>query len=113
MGFLDMLRPKFGGRTRSSESTSRAAPSPPPPSDSRVASEPRITAPAAGSINSAPSRTYTVKAGDTLSKIARTELGGASKYMILFEANRDIVKDPDKIFPGQVLKIPQGAQQVH
>ena len=51
-------------------------------------------------------RTYTVKAGDTLSKIAKEHLGNANEYMKIFEANRDQLNDPDKIKPGQVLKIP-------
>lgn len=50
--------------------------------------------------------TYTVKAGDTLSKIAKEHLGNANAYMKIFEANRDQLSDPDKIKPGQVLKIP-------
>lgn len=51
-------------------------------------------------------RTYTVKAGDTLSKIAKEHLGNANAYMKIFEANRDQLSDPDKIKPGQVLKVP-------
>jgi nucleoid-associated protein YgaU len=50
--------------------------------------------------------TYTVKTGDTLSKIAKEHLGNANSYMAIFEANRDQLTDPDKIKPGQVLKIP-------
>ena len=50
--------------------------------------------------------TYTVKAGDTLSKIAKEHLGDANAYTAIFEANRDQLSDPDKIKPGQVLKIP-------
>jgi nucleoid-associated protein YgaU len=50
--------------------------------------------------------TYTVKPGDTLSKIAKAMLGDANAYMKVFEANRDQLTDPDKIKPGQVLKIP-------
>jgi nucleoid-associated protein YgaU len=50
--------------------------------------------------------TYTVKAGDTLSKIAKEHLGNANAYMSIFEANKDQLSDPDKIKPGQVLKIP-------
>jgi nucleoid-associated protein YgaU len=50
--------------------------------------------------------TYTVKAGDTLSSIARERLGNANAYPKIFEANRDQLSDPDKIKPGQVLKIP-------
>jgi nucleoid-associated protein YgaU len=51
-------------------------------------------------------RTYTVKAGDTLSGIAKDQLGNANSYMKIFEANRDQLTDPDKIKPGQVLRIP-------
>jgi nucleoid-associated protein YgaU len=47
-----------------------------------------------------------VKSGDTLSAIARQHLGDANGYMKIFEANRDQLNDPDKIKPGQVLKIP-------
>ncbi len=50
--------------------------------------------------------TYTVQAGDTLSKIAKAKLGDATAFMKIFEANRDLLTDPDKIKPGQVLKIP-------
>jgi nucleoid-associated protein YgaU len=51
-------------------------------------------------------KTYTVKPGDTLSKIAKDQLGDANAYRQIFEANRDKLSDPDKIQPGQVLKIP-------
>jgi nucleoid-associated protein YgaU len=54
----------------------------------------------------AGSHNYTVKAGDTLSKIAKEHLGDANAYMDIFNANKDQLKDPDKIKPGQVLKIP-------
>ena len=59
--------------------------------------------PAAGP---AAAKTYTVKAGDTLSAIAKEHLGNASAYMKIFDANKDQLADPDKIKPGQVLKIP-------
>jgi len=52
------------------------------------------------------SKTYTVKAGDTLSKIAKQHLGDANAYMKIFEANRDQLSNPDLIKPGQVLRIP-------
>ena len=54
----------------------------------------------------AQGKTYTVKAGDTLSKIAKEHLGNANSYMEIFNANKDQLTDPDKIKPGQVLKIP-------
>ncbi|ODS54858.1 MAG: peptidoglycan-binding protein [Acidobacteria bacterium SCN 69-37] len=49
---------------------------------------------------------YTVKSGDTLSKIAKEFYGDATKYPKIFEANRDQLSDPDKIKVGQVLQIP-------
>lgn len=54
----------------------------------------------------APPQTYTVKAGDTLSKIAKEMLGDANAYHKIFDANRDQLSDPNKIMPGQQLKIP-------
>ena len=53
-----------------------------------------------------PAATYTVKAGDTLGKIAKDLLGNAGAYMAIFDANKDQLTDPNKIQPGQVLKIP-------
>jgi nucleoid-associated protein YgaU len=61
---------------------------------------------AGGGERSPNGRTYTVKAGDTLSKIAQDELGDASQYAVIFEANRDQLDSPDRIKPGQVLKLP-------
>jgi nucleoid-associated protein YgaU len=49
--------------------------------------------------------TYTVKPGDTLSKIAKQHLGDANAYMQIFNANKDQLSDPDKIKPGQVLRL--------
>ncbi len=51
-------------------------------------------------------KTYTVKAGDTLSKIAKQHYGNANAYMKIFEANKGLLQDPDKIQVGQVLTIP-------
>jgi LysM repeat protein len=50
---------------------------------------------------------YTVKGGDSLTKIARYIYGDASAFQRIFDANRDILKTPDVIHPGQVLKIPR------
>jgi nucleoid-associated protein YgaU len=61
---------------------------------------------AAGGASAGAAQTYTVKAGDTLSKIAKELLGDAKAYMDIFNANKDQLTDPDKIKPGQVLKIP-------
>ena len=52
------------------------------------------------------SKTYTVESGDTLSGIAKKVYGDAGKYNQIFEANKPMLKDPDKIYPGQVLRIP-------
>ncbi|MCF7221713.1 LysM peptidoglycan-binding domain-containing protein [Marilutibacter chinensis] len=52
---------------------------------------------------------YTVEKGDTLSAIARQFYGKASDWTVIFEANRDQLDDPDRIFPGQVLRIPAGS----
>jgi nucleoid-associated protein YgaU len=55
----------------------------------------------------APAATYhTVVKGDTLSKIAQTVYGDMMKYPIIFEANKPMLTHPDKIYPGQVLRIP-------
>jgi nucleoid-associated protein YgaU len=50
--------------------------------------------------------TYTIEKGDTLSKIAKEHLGNANAWKRIFEANRDVLDDPDRIFPGQVIKLP-------
>lgn len=50
---------------------------------------------------------HTVKKGETLSAIAKAHLGNANKYNDIFEANRPMLTHPDKIYPGQVLRIPQ------
>ena len=54
----------------------------------------------------AVTRTYTVVGGDSLSKIAKKIYGDASRWKDIFEANKDTIKNPDLIHPGQVLKIP-------
>lgn len=49
---------------------------------------------------------YTVKSGDNLSKISKEVYGDPNKYPVIFEANKPMLTDPDKIYPGQVLYIP-------
>lgn len=53
------------------------------------------------------SRFYTVKSGDTLSKVAKEMYGNANDYMKIFEANKPMLSDPNKIYVGQVLRIPE------
>lgn len=68
-----------------------------------IVAEITVTGPPAGA---AAARTYTVQAGDTLGKIAKETLGNANDYMKIFNLNKDQLADPDKIKPGQVLKLP-------
>ena len=81
--------------------------------DKDVVADIKVNAPAAqrapttASAGATPTVTYTVQSGDTLSAIAKKFLGNANDYMDIFNANRDQLTDPDKIKPGQVLKIPQ------
>ncbi len=51
---------------------------------------------------------YTIQSGDTLSSIAKQFLGNASAYNQIFEANREVIQDPNKIYPGQKIRIPVG-----
>jgi nucleoid-associated protein YgaU len=78
------------------------------PDFSNVRSGGSSTAPAApqptGTIGSA--KTYVVVTGDSLSKIAKREYGDANKWRTIYEANKDLIHDPDLIYPGQVLKVP-------
>ncbi len=50
---------------------------------------------------------YEIKSGDTLSKIAKEYYGDANKYPLIFKANREVIKDADKIYPGQKIRIPK------
>ena len=67
----------------------------------------------AGSSSTAPApapaapRTYTVVKGDTLSRIAKQFYGDANQWRKIYEANRDVIKNPDLIKPGQVFKVPE------
>ncbi|HTY04262.1 MAG TPA: LysM peptidoglycan-binding domain-containing protein [Rhodocyclaceae bacterium] len=71
------------------------------PDFSDVSSGSTTTTSSAGSF-----KEYTIVAGDSLSKIAKRELGDANAWHKIFDANKDIIKDPNKIFPGQKIKIP-------
>lgn len=70
---------------------------------SSVSSTEEITASTAGASGE---QSYTVEKGDTLSAIAKQFYGKAGAWRDIFEANRDQLDDPDRIYPGQVLKIP-------
>jgi nucleoid-associated protein YgaU len=65
-----------------------------------------------GSSSTAPAdqaRSYTVQSGDSLSKIAKHVYGDANKWHAIFDANRDKIRNPDLIQPGQVLTLPPNA----
>lgn len=69
----------------------------------------QVDAPAAAAAPvaaSSESAFYTVQPGDTLGKIAQQHYGSAGKYTVIFDANKPMLKDPDKIYPGQSLRIP-------
>jgi nucleoid-associated protein YgaU len=86
-------KPDFGNVTAGGSSTAPSAPAAP------GAPEPPV-----GTTGSA--KTYVVVRGDSLSKIAKREYGDASKWHRIYDANRDVIKDPDLIYPGQELKVP-------
>ena len=71
-----------------------------------VVADIQVTGGPAAAAAPAAAKTYTVKAGDTLSAIAKEHLGSAGAYMKIFELNKDQLTDPDKIKPGQVLRLP-------
>jgi nucleoid-associated protein YgaU len=72
---------------------------------STISSTEEITSATAGE-----AQTYTVQKGDTLSHIAKQFYGKASQWNAIFDANRDQLDDPDRIQPGQVLRIPPAAE---
>ncbi|MFD0739469.1 LysM peptidoglycan-binding domain-containing protein [Lysobacter koreensis] len=95
---MRVAKADFSGVTTGS-STVAAAPSP-------AGSGTTVAPSSAGSNEGWSSKTYTVEAGDSLSAIAKKVYGDAGKYNKIFEANQPMLKDPDKIYPGQVLRIP-------
>ena len=63
-----------------------------------------------GSSSTAPpasGRSHTVVKGDTLSKLAKQYYGDASQWKRIYDANKDVIKNPDLIYPGQTFKIPE------
>jgi nucleoid-associated protein YgaU len=79
----------------------------PAPDFSNVRSGGSSTAPTPKPPAPPAERTVVVAAGDSLSKIAKREYGDGNQWKKIFEANKDIIKDPDRIFPGQTLRIPE------
>ena len=100
MGIFDFwkkerAKPDFSN-VRSGGSSTAPAPAPEPQADGD--SSP------AGSVDT---HTYVVVKGDSLSRIASGQYGDAQKWRRIYEANRDLIKDPDLIYPGQQLRIPE------
>jgi nucleoid-associated protein YgaU len=74
---------------------------------SSTAPSPGVTGPETSSPSATAGRTHIVVSGDSLSKIAKREYGDAQKWTKIYEANRNLIKDPDLIYPGQELRIPE------
>ena len=99
-------KPDFSNVTGGIQSTEVAAPAR-PDFGNVVGGVQSTEAPAEAGGGSTGEQTYTVARGDTLSHIAKEYYGKAGKWHAIYDANRDVIGDnPDKIFPGQVLKIP-------
>ena len=96
--FSDIFRKKEKPRPDFANVRSGGSSTAPTPS----ASAPQPSAPPAAAV-----RTYVVVSGDSLSRIAKQQYGDAKKWPKIYEANRNIIKNPDLIYPGQVLRIPE------
>jgi nucleoid-associated protein YgaU len=69
---------------------------------------PKSTAPGSPAPTTAGgAKTYEIKSGDTLSAIAQRHYGNANEWRKIYEANRNVIEDPDKIYPGQKITLPQ------
>ena len=103
MGLLDNLFDKDDDKEKKKADFSDVA-----SGSSSTAPRPAPTTSASASPNVADvEKSYTVVAGDTLSKIAKREYGDAGQWKRIYEANKDTIKNPDLIYPDQVLNIPQ------
>ena len=71
-----------------------------------IADDMRVPPPAKEEEPEEKSEIYEIVSGDTLGKIAERYYGKPSEYMRIFEANREIIEDPDRIYPGQKIRIP-------
>ena len=94
----------FGNKDEDKAAGEKPAAKPAPPISGDVAGVSSTSAAPATQADSAGA--YTVVSGDTLSKIAKHYYGDATLWPRIFEANRDVLSDPNRIFPGQVLRIP-------
>ena len=100
MGIFDKLGKKQDDKPRADFSDVQSG-------SSTTAAEPASPVSVPGPVGTAgQSESYTVVSGDSLSKIARRVYGDANQWRRIYEANRDQIKNPDLIHPGQQLKIP-------
>ena len=101
MGIFDKLRKHDEDKPKADFSNVQSG-------SSTTAAEPSAPVPPIGTPTgtTGQSQTYVVVAGDSLSKIAKRHYGDANKWNRIYEANRDLIKDPDLIHPGQKLTIP-------
>jgi nucleoid-associated protein YgaU len=119
MGIFDSIKNAFSKSAPAADVTPAPTPQPAPGPDQQTSPQsgqqpaPRQTAqgsssgPAAATESTGGIRTCTVVSGDTLWRIAERMYGDGSHYMKIFEANTAVLKDPDQIFPGQELVIPE------
>ncbi|RZA22385.1 MAG: LysM peptidoglycan-binding domain-containing protein [Lysobacteraceae bacterium] len=98
-------KPDFSNVSGGATSTEAAAPAKPDFSDVTGGVQ-STEASTEGGGGGSGEQSYTVAKGDTLSHIAKQFYGKSSQWQAIYDANRDQLDDPDKIFPGQVLKIP-------
>jgi len=101
MGAFDNINPDFSDTTSKSSSI--------PGGKTGKADFSDVEAGASSEAPAAPTgaQTYTVKSGDSLSKIAKSVYGDANKWHRIYDANKDKIKNPDLIYPGQEFTIPE------
>ena len=103
----DVIKVAVSGDAGAAPASAAVASSPvAAPVEPEASEQPAAPAEATAEAPADGTRTYTVKSGDSLWKIAEEMYGSGAKYKHICEANRDILDDPDRIFPGQALKIP-------
>jgi nucleoid-associated protein YgaU len=115
MGIFDSIKNAFSKTPPGAGSTAAPTPQTAPGTDPRPGPQPAARQATQGSSSGAGAaaastggtRTCTVVSGDTLWRIAERMYGDGSHYMKIFEANTALLKDPDQIFPGQELVIPE------
>jgi nucleoid-associated protein YgaU len=105
MGILDSFKKALGGKTEAGADKIKDAEPTPPPAD-EVRAEPEPTLAGQPEAVTEEQGRYTVQSGDTLWSIAESVYGDGSKYSKIFDANTDLLEQPDRIFPGQKLLIP-------